>query len=509
MMQPAFSQQKLSDTPQIIAARTAVYQAVRKDTAWATGAIVDHIYFVKFDKLGRKLVENSLAPDGSAKNKLLYIYGEDGRIKEEITASVTTGGVDNIYQYYYDSQGRLNGKRRLDAERQVLIADTVIRNRAGQVVKKVTGDIRLTFRDGTHQKYKVVTDVIYDEAGRPVEVHEQNTLSVKSTKKPIVRSVEKQDTTGLRLYSEGAFKRFDAPRSKKVDYVYDEYGNWVRRTEYNGVNPEYIVVRTIKYAGEENDRMDLALIGKVKTVRQTSYVAVPKGPGSIDKGEKMGKFFTFHFDRSGRKTRLEHFSKTGVLQGITEYEYDADGNVSKEINRLSGGDVENVMEWKYNQAGQLRNKVLISPKGETLRKGVFRYDFEGNCVSEIWFAQGGEKISEFDYQYDPYGQQTVKQVLFAPEGTSDVDYEPVKRSWNSRGRVEEEWIGQSQNVRHYTYKYNVRGGILSGTEPGKDQPDVKYVYKFFNDEQGNWKKRVKFIDDTPVVYEEREYTYYN
>ena len=51
MMQPAFSQQKLSDTPQIIAARTAVYQAVRKDTAWVTGAIVDHIYFVKFDKL--------------------------------------------------------------------------------------------------------------------------------------------------------------------------------------------------------------------------------------------------------------------------------------------------------------------------------------------------------------------------------------------------------------------------------------------------------------------------
>ena len=83
-----------------------------------------------------------MAPDGSAKNKLLYIYGEDGRIKEEITASVTTGGVDNIYQYYYDSQGRLNGKRRLDAERQVLVADTVIRNQAGQVMKKVTAIIR-------------------------------------------------------------------------------------------------------------------------------------------------------------------------------------------------------------------------------------------------------------------------------------------------------------------------------------------------------------------------------
>lgn len=50
--------------------------------------------------------------------------------------------------------------------------------------------------------------------------------------------------------------------------------------------------------------------------------------------------------------------------------------------------------------------------------------------------------------------------------------------------------------------------MISGTEPVQGQADVEYVYKFYNDEHGNWKKRVKFFNDVPVLYEEREYVYY-
>lgn len=117
--------------------------------------------------------------------------------------------------------------------------------------------------------------------------------------------------------------------------------------------------------------------------------------------------------------------------------------------------------------------------------------------------------SEFRYQYDPYGQLISKQVLITPADAKDKDYEPFERVWNARGRMEEEWIGSPQNIKHYTYKYSTRSEIMSGTEPASDLSEVKYVYKFFNDGQGNWKKRIKFINDVPVTYEEREYTYYN
>lgn len=65
------------------------------DLVWTMGAIVSQIHFVRYDNQGRKAVENLLNPDGSAKNKLLYVYDDAGRIKEEITASVKETGWGN------------------------------------------------------------------------------------------------------------------------------------------------------------------------------------------------------------------------------------------------------------------------------------------------------------------------------------------------------------------------------------------------------------------------------
>jgi len=144
--------------------------------------------------------------------------------------------------------------------------------------------------------------------------------------------------------------------------------------------------------------------------------------------------------------------------------------------------------------------------GEVQRKGVFRYDIEGNCISEVWFNKDGSKFSEFRYQYDPMGQLMAKDVLFHQE--EGAEYVPLKRVWNNRGRIVEELKGLPQDIRRYTYKYSISGEVISGTEPVDGQSDVGYVYKFYNDEYGNWKIRVKFINDVPVLYEEREYVYY-
>lgn len=85
------------------------HRAVQKDTAWTPGAIVDQIHFVRYNRHGRKIAENSLKPDGSADKKIIYVYDKDGRVKEEIIASIKQGGITDVYQYYYDSSGRRNG----------------------------------------------------------------------------------------------------------------------------------------------------------------------------------------------------------------------------------------------------------------------------------------------------------------------------------------------------------------------------------------------------------------
>ena len=99
---------------------------------------------------------------------------------------------------------------------------------------------------------------------------------------------------------------------------YDQYGNWIKRIEYNGANPEYIVMRTIEYAGtEDTDWKTLLLQGKVKTVHQRlRYITLPNGPDIINRGQKKGNFFICKFDKDGRKTMVSTFLRIQAYRKV-------------------------------------------------------------------------------------------------------------------------------------------------------------------------------------------------
>lgn len=444
------------DTLRIKSARITAYKAVQKDTCWVPGAVVERIYFVKFNRLGHKRVENILNPDGSAYKKLLYIYDKNGRIKEEMEVLVNRNLV-NTYGYEYDGKGKLV---------------TIIRGKGNR------------------------------EAG-PTQFEVDGGLQP-----------ERKDSARLLLRSEQFPYEPKAPKTARVDYTYNAAGHWVQRIEYDEANPKFIVRRELEYAGTETDWERLQLNGRVKTVTQTSYVAVPRGPETIDRGKKQGVFFHYEFDEKGRQTVDASFSETGVPGKVKQFVYDKEGNILTESWKLADGKPENSITWSYSPEGDVRTKSLYDSKGTVVQKGLFRYDAEGNCISEIWFRLDGSKYSEFRYLYDSYGQQGEKQVLAQPVAGEEPliageDYCPVKRSWNFNGRIAQECITLPNGGQLlHTYTYNTKGKLISGAEQMNDQPEVTYVYKFFNDNQGNWLKRIKFVNDVPVVYEERTYTYY-
>lgn len=293
--------------------------------------------------------------------------------------------------------------------------------------------------------------------------------------------------------------------------LYDEAGNWTERFE--GCNeygePNFIIRRDIEYAGGGNDWEKIPVRGKVKKVQQRSYVAIAKGPQAVDKGEKKGQFFVYEFGENGRKVKEERFTEAGVCREKIQYEYDENGNLSKESHYTPAGVLTANKNYGYDKEGRLKYCSILDDKGEIMQRDVFRYDIEGNMVQEVGYLTNGTKCSEFRYIYDSYGQQIERKVLLQPEGSDPVG--SVRRGYNFQGRVVfEEYLspdGTSQS--QHTYRYNTKGELISGTErPEGQTEEVKYVYKFHNDNQGNWKIRIKYIDDVPVVYEEREYTYY-
>lgn len=484
--------------------RTVVYEPILKDTSWVTGSVVDFIRFVKYDTQGRPIAENRLKPDGGAQGKLVYLYNSAGQVSREIYATADEG-VSNCWDYTYDDKGRLNSIAYMSGKQDTLSMVSVLYNEQGKVMKRTT------------QSWETnsigVREPVYGADGNPAKVIVS--LIVDGRQRSFGEfQAEKWDTASLKRVG---FRQLGKMRVVKDDNeknrvtTTDERGNWTERFE--GCNaegePKFIIRRDIVYAGEENDREKMPLRGKVKRVRQRSYVAIPKGPKAVDKGEKKGCFFLMEFDESGRKIREEKFSAAGMLTEKVRYEYDAAGNLLKEICYTPADVLKETRGYLYDKEGRLKSRSMYDGKGEVVRRDAFRYDLERNPVLEVGFLTDGTKCREYRYIYDSYGQQVGCDVLLQSEGEEPAL--SVRRAFNFQGRIvgEEHLLPSGAGKDVYTYRYNAKGEVISGTEQLDGQSgETKFVYKFHNDPQGNWKIRIKYVADVPVVYEERELVYY-
>lgn len=450
--------------------RTTAYEAVRKDTAWVKGKAIDNVYFVKYDSKGRMSVENLLKPDGSPKGKIVYRYDPAGRVEREIYATADAGGILYIWNYGYDTKGRLSSITTLNGQRDTLGIVTAIYAADGKVEKKLVDDRR---RGDFHRK-------------------------------------ETGDTTQMKRESSFYMQRWKVPEDQKeVLTKLDEFGNWIQKTTYKPDEdvPEYITERDISYDGTESDLGKIPLRGTVKKVSQYSYLALPKGQETVLRGEKKGHFFVYEFDTKGRKIREEIFTGTGTPTENILYEYNDEGDLQEEVRRTVTGTLIENIKYAYDKEGLCRSGSVYDEKGELTSKIVYRHDLEGNRIQETVYGKSGAILKDFRYVYDSYGQQIERKIVKQPEGATDAY--PYRRSWNFQKRMTGEEVllpGGGSNL--YTYKYNKKGEVISGTEQLEGQPTVKYIYKFHNDENGNWKIRLKYVNEIPILYEERKFVYY-
>lgn len=454
--------------PIIRSIRTTAYEAIQKDTAWVTGKVIDNIHFVKNDRKGRMSVENILMPDGSPKGKIIYKYDAAERIVKEIYATAKAGGVMYSWDYGYDEQGRMNSITTLNGNQDTLGIVTAFFNADGKVIKKQVDDRR----------------------------------------KGEVNLVEVADTALFRRESEWRIQRWKASKKRReVVTEKDEYENWTQIITYqlDGITPEYITCRNIVYEGMDSDWDRNLLYDKVKSVRQYSYVAVPKGPETVLRGEKKGNFFIYEFDKQGRKTSDAIFTEAGIPVGRRLYEYNENRDLLKETYQTVTGEFIERTEYKYDEEGTCKRGLIYDEKGELTGKIIYRYDLEGNLIQETIYSKSGAKEEDYRYYYDSYGQQIGRNILTSKKG----DMYSYNRTWNFQKRMTgEEMLLPEGGKDVYTYRYNKKGEVIAGTEMINNQQEVKYIYKFHRDSKENWKIRIKYIDDVPVVYEEREYTYY-
>ena len=509
----------------IKSSRTTIYEAVAKDTTYTTGAIIANFHYIRYDELGRIWIERQVNNKGETVVQMQHAYNEDHRVVRQIITSQKMPFRD--YRYRYDEQGRLIEKNCLDSVGNSINHEILYFHPDGKC-EKLIHEYNIVNDRGElmNDKYKIIDTYIYDGDGKLIKVSEEQLI--KGVPRNMVREAKSNDKRPLRLQSDYTKLDFalgkdfliivnpeDVSEEKMVkesikEFEYDCYGNWIKRTQYSEDIPQSIALRTIDYDTLTTHCQQLDLQHNVKSVKQTSYKAIHKGPGSIDKGAKQGIFYTYEFDADGRKIKEDHFSEVGVKLGSTQYVYNDNHQIIKENRKDANGKLLQTIDWNYDAQGLLKSKALKTADGATTHKGVFHYDVLKNCVAQIWYAKDGTKCAEMAYIYDGFGKLIEEQLVLKPEIDLGMHFNNVKRKWNSRGRIVEELIENANGeIILSTYKYNKNGMLIGGSEIINNNPAIDYVYKFYNDEHGNWKKKVKFVNGISTVYEERQYVYYN
>lgn len=482
--------------PKIKSIRTTSYEAVLEDSVWKTGAVVANVMYERFDLEGRKIVEYALDGESIVKSKKIYKYDEDGKVIE-VTGYDKDAKPTSTTTYEYGTNGKRSKTTWL-----------IFGNRSGVPSEHVTvftydDSLRLVLeKKSVNNDWTETRTYKYDNAAGTRE------CIIKVSSGAVTgRLVTRYDEKGREVYNQ-SFGR-DPGQNMVVTYEYqsDDFGNWIRKDESIDGEKDRIIKRVIDYGTEDTDRKKLALKGNVKSLRQTSYVAIPRGE-EILRGKKQGEFVDYLFDKEGRIVSETAYSETGVMRQRTDREYDEEGRLAKETYVAPSGKMQSYALYTYGKDKRLKAKTVYHTDNMPESKTIYRYDAEGNLTKELTYDRSGKLYLEYDNLYNAYGQLVQRSCSVRP--AEESLYNKVVRLYNFQGRVELESVYSPSDslLVNRSYKYASSGRVVSGTECVPGKPVTEYKYKFYNDSHGNWKKRIKVVDGKPLVYEERTYTYF-
>ena len=120
--------------------------------------------------------------------------------------------------------------------------------------------------------------------------------------------------------------------------------------------------------------------------------------------------------------------------------------------------------------------------GSLDRKTFFKYDENGNNTEQNVYNSDGSFYYKVTKKYDENGNRFEWN------------------RYNSDG---------SLNIK-YTFKYDENGNAFEMNIYNSDgNLDTKSTYKYEFDKQGNWIKKIEFLDGIPEYILERQYEYYD
>ncbi|MCR4930510.1 MAG: hypothetical protein K5988_11030, partial [Lachnospiraceae bacterium] len=262
--------------------------------------------------------------------------------------------------------------------------------------------------------------------------------------------------------------------------------------------------------------------------KKTAYRIKKVTTESYDDDGKFYDYFISDFTYNSDNQLIsivETRKSTGEFYGKSVYEYDKNGNKTKEIIYNPNGEIGGCIVFRYDNNGKLLNMSEVSPDGSQIYYseeyvdgevvGKIYYDSKGMPIEWVEYDLGsnGKKEIGFRYWYDEKGVEKHEQSEFYEyDGSGNCIHEHIEKNdgWIIQDTVYEcdshnNWTYKKYHYTEYESKNSYGTGQSWGYEIGyrheyeyNERGDI-VVDKYYLTEGNTWLSSVDYYE-----YEEYE-----
>ena len=263
------------------------------------------------------------------------------------------------------------------------------------------------------------------------------------------------------MYTNGAYIN-----SEKTEYLYGSNGNILEKTRYFPATEHTRVINS-KY----DERGNL--------IETTDYYLG---------GELICKYLYTYDENDNRilyiATEVDN-DVTGVRGVREETVYDENGNKVKETNFYEGEYISH-LEYRYTSSGKIEFEALYKKTGLS-HKTEYTYDSKDRLIEVTNYNSNGN--SRTTYAYDSK-DRLIEVKIYDSNGNSRTTH-----TYNNRGdKIQTEVYKNNAFDYKFTYKYDIRGNLLSWNKCDEDG-NVTKVQQLKYDLRNNKTKDVYYGTD--------------
>lgn len=250
---------------------------------------------------------------------------------------------------------------------------------------------------------------------RPEEVlpqEEETAPDVKESKAEEPVSI----TQTIFLLSKEITRFPDNSVDTKIVYSYAPEGrDLVKEDNYEG---ESLLSESVVYARKEGSIQKRTVtdnLGAVKSYRLIEFDSLGQviSDSSYNKKDQLQSISRYAYDAEGRKIKWSVFNGSEILLSYSTYAYES-GRLTKIENFSPSGILEDSFVMEYDAGGHKLFERYLTAGGKQERYTQYRYA-DGLCVEEVYARAGGSVVRTVKYEYDADGN--VRRIRHFDLGT--------------------------------------------------------------------------------------------